>query len=83
MLKRLQLLTRITENFVFVFFFFHLAQTDIDVIYINKCSSSAIESNLLFDFIHYSTFIVLNVMDHLLKLPVRVKLNKVLITRLV
>lgn len=80
MLKRLQLLTRITENFVF---FFHLAQTDIDVIYINKCSSSAIESNLLFDFIHYSTFIVLNVMDHLLKLPVRVKLNKVLITRLV
>lgn len=82
MLKRLQLLTRITENFVFVFFF-HLAQTDIDVIYINKCSSSAIESNLLFDFIHYSTFIVLNVMDHLLKLPVRVKLNKVLITRLV
>lgn len=71
MLKRLQLLTRVTENF-----FFYLAWADIDVIHINKCSYSTMESNLLFDFVHYSTFIVLNIMDHLLKLPVRTKLNR-------
>lgn len=54
------------ENFVF-----SLSQAGITCS--DKFSYSALESNLLFYFVHYSTFIVFNIMDHLLKLPVRDK----------
>lgn len=41
-------------------------------------------SDLLFDLIHYSAFIVLDIMDHLLKLPVRNEVkHKILIARLI
>lgn len=52
--------------------------------YLCKCSYGAMKSNLLFDFVHYSTFIVLNIMDHLLKLSVRHKIkHKLSIARLI
>lgn len=55
----------VTGNFIF----FHLLQAGIRC-YLHKCSHSAMASDLLFDLVHYSAFIVLDVMDHFLKLPV-------------